>query len=71
VIELCDRLGIPCEERDFSLAQVYDADEVFVTGSFGGLTPVAMVDGRKIRQIMGPVSTRLREAYIDYAKTAE
>lgn len=71
MIELCEMLGIPCAQRDFSLSYVYDADEAFVTGTFGGLTPVSAVDGRKIPQIMGPVSTRLREAYPDYAATAE
>lgn len=71
MIELCGELGIPCEQRDFSLSHVYDADEAFATGTFGGLTPIAEVDGRKIPQIMGPISTRLREAYFEYAKTAE
>ncbi|MCK5749159.1 aminotransferase class IV [Oricola sp.] len=71
MIELCGELGIPCEQRDFTLSHVYDADEAFATGTFGGLTPVAEVDGRKIPHIMGPISTRLREAYFEYAKTAE
>jgi len=71
MIELCEQLKIPCEQRDFSLSYVYDADEAFATGTFGGLTPVSEVDGRRIPQIMGPVSTRLREAYFEYAKTAE
>ena len=71
MIELCEIHGIPCHQKDFTLAQVYDADEVFVTGSFGGLTPVSKVDGRDIATIMGPVSTQLREAYLEYAKTAE
>ncbi|MEZ5670701.1 MAG: aminotransferase class IV [Alphaproteobacteria bacterium] len=71
MIELCALLDIPCEQRDFSLSHVYDADEAFATGTFGGLTPVAEVDGRKMPHIMGPVSTRLREAYFEYAKTAE
>ena len=48
VIELCDRAGIVCRTCNFSLVDVYDADECFVTGSFGGLTPVVKVDGRTI-----------------------
>lgn len=35
------------DERDFTLAETYDADEAFVTGTFGGVTPVAMIDGRR------------------------
>jgi branched-chain amino acid aminotransferase len=71
MIELCEIHGIPCEQRDFSLSYVYDADEAFATGTFSGLTPVAEVDGHKLPQIMGPVSSRLRDAYFEYAKTAE
>lgn len=48
VIELCAEHGIPCHQKDFSLFDVYGADEAFVTGSFGGLTPVTRIDGREI-----------------------
>lgn len=71
MIELCEMLNIPCEERDFSLSYVYDADEAFATGSFGGLTPIRSVDGRQLPYVMGPISKHLREAYLEYAKTAE
>ena len=48
VIRICKENGIVCKQKDFSLYDVYAADEAFVTGSFGGLTPVHVVDGRKI-----------------------
>jgi branched-chain amino acid aminotransferase len=48
VIELCKAHGIPVFERAFSLTDVYGADEAFVTGTFGGITPVRSVDGREI-----------------------
>jgi branched-chain amino acid aminotransferase len=64
VIELCAAEGIPAHERDFSLTDVYAADEAFVTGTFGGLTPVAMVDGRAIGgPVPGPITARLTTAY--------
>lgn len=69
IIEICDTHGIPCEQTDFTLAQVYDADEAFVTGTFGGLTPVRMVDGRTLHSVLGPISSKLREAYLEYAAT--
>ncbi len=71
VIEVCAMNGIRCDQRDFTLSHVYDADEVFVTGSFGGLTPVSAVDGRRVAKVFGPVTTRLRELYLEYAKTAD
>ncbi|MFY0696516.1 MAG: aminotransferase class IV [Balneola sp.] len=48
VIEACERFGITCLQKDFSLYDVYGADEAFVTGTFGGLTPVTKIDGRII-----------------------
>jgi len=65
VLELARDLGIPAHERDFSLTEVYDADEAFVTGTFGGLTPVTQVDGRPMGagSVPGPVTARLSERY--------
>jgi branched-chain amino acid aminotransferase len=40
--------GRKAHECDFTLAQVYSADEAFVTGTLGGVTPVTKVDGRHI-----------------------
>ncbi len=48
VIELCKANNIRVSEKDFSLVDVYSADEAFVTGTFGSLTPVIEVDGRII-----------------------
>ena len=48
VLEICRQENIPCFEKNFSLFDVYSADEAFVTGTFGGLTPVVDVDGRRI-----------------------
>ncbi len=66
VIELCKADGIPVSERPFSLTDVYDADEAFVTGTFGGLTPVIGVDGRTIGAGgMGPMTRRLNGLYAE------
>lgn len=65
VVELCRANGIPVFEQDFSLVQVYSADEAFVTGTFGGLTPVIEVDGRVIGDgRAGSMTRRLRELYL-------
>ena len=48
VIEIARNNGMKAFEKPFSLTDVYSADEAFVTGTFGGLTPVTHVDGRKI-----------------------
>ena len=64
VLECCRRHGIVRREKDFSLVDVYSADEAFVTGTFGGLTPVTAVDGRTIGEgAEGPMTRQLREHY--------
>lgn len=67
ILEQARAAGIPAAERPFSLTDVYDADEAFVTGTFGGLTPVREVDGRAIGEPtgVGPMTTRLRTLYHD------
>ena len=45
VIDICKRNEIPIKEREFSVQDVHNADEVFVTGTFAGIIPVVSVDG--------------------------
>jgi len=64
VLAICEAHNIPHAERAFSLTDVYGADEAFVTGTFGGLTPVTEVDGRTIADGQcGPMTTRLSKLY--------
>jgi branched-chain amino acid aminotransferase len=64
VIQLCHDNGIPVFERNFSLVDVYSAEEAFLTGTFGAQTPVGTIDGRRIGTgQMGPVTERLRSLY--------
>jgi branched-chain amino acid aminotransferase len=64
VLEVARAAGIPTHERNFSLTDVYGADEAFVTGTFAGLVPVREVDGRTIGDRGGrPVMDRLRALY--------
>ena len=63
VLALCEDNGIPFSEKDFSLIDVYGADEAFVTGTFAGLIPVTEIDGRIISDTKGPVTNRLQKLY--------
>ncbi len=63
-IEIAREAGYAPQEKDFSLIDVYSADEAFVTGTFGGMIPVASVDGRQIGDgTRGPVTRDLQERY--------
>jgi branched-chain amino acid aminotransferase len=61
-LEIAREAGIPALEKDFSLTDVYGADEVFVTGTFAGIVPVREVDGRSLT-CRGPVVERLQKLY--------
>ena len=65
VLRVAREAGIPALERQFSLTDVYGADEAFVTGTFAGVVPVREVDGRTIGVPDGgrPMVARLRELY--------
>ncbi|HET7931130.1 MAG TPA: aminotransferase class IV [Rhodanobacteraceae bacterium] len=64
VVRLCRDHGIPVFEKDFSLTDVYGADEAFVTGTFAGLTPVHEIDGRSIGDGQrGPLCKHLQTLY--------
>lgn len=64
VIEICRDNGIPVLQKNFSLHDVYSADEAFVTGTFGAQVPVVEVDGRSIGTgAPGPMFARIRGLY--------
>jgi len=64
VLETCRENGIPHQEKDLSLTEVYRADEMFCSGTMGELAPVVQVDGRTIGGgVAGPVTLRLTELF--------
>lgn len=64
VIDVARADGITVRERNFSLVEVYSADEAFLTGTFGAQTPVSDIDGRRIGDGgAGPVTRRIRDLY--------
>ena len=66
IIKVCEQHNIPCFQKNFSLFDLYGADEAFVTGTFGGLTPVTEVDGRKIGDgKFGKLSRQLSDWYLE------
>ena len=65
VIELCEQNDIVIKQKNFSLTDVYGADEAFVTGTFAGLAPVREIDGRQIGDgVRGPLVERLQQLYL-------
>jgi branched-chain amino acid aminotransferase len=70
VLELAAAAGIACATGDYTLPQLYTADEAFVTGTMGGLVPVVAVDGRPIGDGQpGPVTKQLTAQFAALAAT--
>ena len=65
VIELCSENKIPIYEKNFSLVDVYSAQEAFITGTLGSLTQVISIDERRIGSSDEgwPITSKLRQAY--------
>jgi branched-chain amino acid aminotransferase len=64
ILRLAVENGVPAFQKNFSLTDVYAADEAFVTGTFGGVTPAVKVDGRVIGSgERGPLTERLQRLY--------
>ena len=64
VLEIAREGGMPALEKDFSLTDVYGAEEAFVTGTFAGVVPVREVDGRTLN-CRGPIVERLQRLYAE------
>jgi branched-chain amino acid aminotransferase len=70
VLELCDHLGLPLDVRPVPVAELRDADEIFLSTTAGGVMPATRIDGRIMSNDRpGPVSQRLRDAF--WARRAE
>ena len=64
VIRLCQENGLPIQLGDFTLEQVHGAHEAFVTGTFGGITPVREIDGHILPgSLPGKVTGKVRALY--------
>jgi branched-chain amino acid aminotransferase len=66
ILRVCRDNNIPCFEKNFSLTDVYGAQEAFVTGTFAGVAPVGEIDGRMMGDGgRGPMVERLQQLYLE------
>ena len=69
VIEVCSGNNIPILEKNFSLVDAYNAEEAFLTGTFGAQVPVKAIDGRVIGDGQpGSFTLKIRTLYFDLIK---
>ncbi len=65
IIKLCKDNSIPVFEKNFSLVDVYSADEVFITGTLGSLVPVLELDKRTFDAKNNKLTQTLQSLYND------
>tara|TARA_X000000368_G_scaffold74308_1_gene54736 strand:+ start:157 stop:1050 length:894 start_codon:yes stop_codon:yes gene_type:complete len=69
VISICKDNEIPIFTKNFSLVDVYSADESFVTGTLGSITSVSEIDGRKIEDKSNhKITEKLQSLYLQLIK---
>ncbi len=70
VMQPCQAAGIPLVVGDHTLLDVYNAEEAFVIGTFGGITPIRSIDGGALTQpLPGTVTRRLVGEYANLIET--
>ncbi|NIX77031.1 D-amino-acid transaminase [Microvirga terricola] len=70
LLALAEERQIRIEERAFSVDEALAAKEAFITSASSFLQPVVTIDGKQVADGKpGPLATRLREIYIDFART--
>lgn len=70
IIELANEMGIPVKEQDITPYDLYNADEVFLTGTAAEVAPVVEVDGRIIGDGKpGPMTKKLSEKFKELTRT--
>ena len=68
-IELCAKLGLPCEVRAMPVEELRNADEIFITSTAGGIMGATRLDGRILgNDRPGPITRRLHDAYWRFRK---
>jgi D-alanine transaminase len=71
VLGFAEEAGYLLEERSFTVAEALEAQEAFITSATSFVTSVLSIDGHVIGEgVVGPVSKRLRDVYIEKAVTA-
>jgi branched-chain amino acid aminotransferase len=66
IIELAEDNGLRVRQGDFSLADVYSADEAFVSGTLAGITPVRQIDAHHFDATRRIITPQINDWYQHY-----
>ncbi|QSE98109.1 branched-chain-amino-acid transaminase [Fulvivirga lutea] len=68
ILRIGEENGLQVKEKRISISEMYSADEVFVTGTMGEITPVLEIDGRKINSKKGAMTSKIQALYSELVK---
>jgi D-alanine transaminase len=69
VVALAEERQLRVEERAFTVVEALAAKEAFITSASSFVQPVVTIDGKPVGDgKVGPMATRLREIYINFAR---
>ena len=69
VVKLAEERQLRVEERAFTIEEALKAKEAFITSASSFVQPVVKIDGKAVADGKpGPMATRLREIYIEFAR---
>ena len=64
-IEVCKENNIPCYEKNFTFKDIEDCQEAFVTGTFGGIVPVSILENKSLHSIdRESLTNKIRKLYL-------
>lgn len=64
ILHICNELKFPIQEKEFTVEETFDMDELFLTSTTSEVIPITTVDGRTIYDGKpGPITKKLQEAY--------
>jgi branched-chain amino acid aminotransferase len=67
VLDIAAELGVEADVGSVPVSALYEADEIFLTSTAGGVMPVAELDGRQVgRGGVGELTAQIRETYWDW-----
>jgi branched-chain amino acid aminotransferase len=65
IVEVCKRIGVPCEEADLREQDLLHADEVFITSTTRDVMPVGLIGDRRLGMVPGSITLKIANAYHD------
>ena len=69
MVKLAEERQLRVEERPFTIEEALHAKEAFITSASSFVQPVVKIDGKVVADGKpGPMATRLREIYIEFAR---